>query len=112
MVAWIAAFVAEADRRTGQLPVIYTHADWWDSCTGDSAAFAADPLWVASFGEHSDGARGLERHLDLLAVHRRRPAAGHAGCSDRRELAEQHRTRARRGRQSERPDAAVGSAAS
>jgi GH25 family lysozyme M1 (1,4-beta-N-acetylmuramidase) len=50
MVAWIAAFVAEADRRTGQLPVIYSTADWWDSCTGDSAAVAADPLWVANFG--------------------------------------------------------------
>jgi GH25 family lysozyme M1 (1,4-beta-N-acetylmuramidase) len=50
MVAWIAAFVAEADRRTGQLPVIYSTADWWDNCTGDSAAFAADALWVADFG--------------------------------------------------------------
>jgi GH25 family lysozyme M1 (1,4-beta-N-acetylmuramidase) len=50
MVAWIAAFVTEADRRTGQLPVIYTTADWWALCTGDSAAFTADPLWVATFG--------------------------------------------------------------
>ncbi len=49
MVAWIAAFTAEANRRTGQLPVIYTTQDWWAKCTGDSAAFTADPLWVASF---------------------------------------------------------------
>jgi GH25 family lysozyme M1 (1,4-beta-N-acetylmuramidase) len=49
MVAWIASFVAEADGRTGQLPAIYTTADWWDTCTGDSAAFAADPLWVANY---------------------------------------------------------------
>ena len=49
MVAWIAAFTAEADRRTGQLPVIYTTQDWWAKCTGDSAAFTADPLWPASF---------------------------------------------------------------
>jgi GH25 family lysozyme M1 (1,4-beta-N-acetylmuramidase) len=49
MVAWIAAFTAEADRRTGQLPVIYTTQDWWAKCTGDSSAFTADPLWVASF---------------------------------------------------------------
>ena len=48
MVAWIAAFVSEADRRTGQPPVIYTTQDWWDTCTGDSSAFAADPLWIAS----------------------------------------------------------------
>lgn len=50
MVAWITAFVAEAHRRTGQLPVIYSTADWWDSCTGASAAFSADALWVANFG--------------------------------------------------------------
>ncbi|HUB41926.1 MAG TPA: GH25 family lysozyme [Streptosporangiaceae bacterium] len=48
MVAWIKAFTAEIQRRTGQHPVIYTTADWWDSCTGDSSAFSADPLWIAS----------------------------------------------------------------
>jgi GH25 family lysozyme M1 (1,4-beta-N-acetylmuramidase) len=50
MVSWITAFITETGRRTGQAPVIYTTQDWWDSCTGDSAAFAADPLWVASWG--------------------------------------------------------------
>jgi GH25 family lysozyme M1 (1,4-beta-N-acetylmuramidase) len=50
MVAWISAFVAEVKRRTGQLPVIYTIENWWKACTGGSAAFAADPLWVASPG--------------------------------------------------------------
>ncbi len=49
MVEWIAAFVAEADRRTGQPPAIYSTQDWWATCTGDSAAFAADPLWVSSY---------------------------------------------------------------
>jgi GH25 family lysozyme M1 (1,4-beta-N-acetylmuramidase) len=48
LVTWIKAFVVEADRRTGQLPAIYTTQDWWTTCTGDSAAFTADPLWVAS----------------------------------------------------------------
>jgi len=48
MVAWIAAFVAEADRRTGQLPIIYTTQDWWTLCIGDSATFTSDPLWIAS----------------------------------------------------------------
>jgi len=47
MIAWIGAFITEADRRTGQLPVIYTTAQWWDTCTGGSAAFTADPLWIA-----------------------------------------------------------------
>jgi len=49
MVAWISAFVTEASRRTGQSPVIYTTADWWNTCTGNSAAFTANPLWVASY---------------------------------------------------------------
>jgi GH25 family lysozyme M1 (1,4-beta-N-acetylmuramidase) len=47
MVSWIDAFVAEANRRTGQRPIIYSTAQWWDECTGKSTAFAADPLWIA-----------------------------------------------------------------
>ena len=53
MVSWVSSFTAEAKRLTGQLPIIYTTADWWDTCTGDSAAFGADQLWVAAFGDDS-----------------------------------------------------------
>jgi GH25 family lysozyme M1 (1,4-beta-N-acetylmuramidase) len=53
MVSWIAAFVAEATRRTGQRPVIYSTAQWWNECTGKSTAFTADPLWIA--GDTSSG---------------------------------------------------------
>jgi GH25 family lysozyme M1 (1,4-beta-N-acetylmuramidase) len=49
MVAWIRAFTTEVSRRTGQSPVIYTTADWWDKCTGSSTAFRADPLWIAYY---------------------------------------------------------------
>jgi GH25 family lysozyme M1 (1,4-beta-N-acetylmuramidase) len=49
-VAWISAFGAEIQRRTGQHPVIYTTAQWWDTCTGDSKAFSADTLWIANYG--------------------------------------------------------------
>lgn len=55
MVAWIDAFVTEADRRMGQLPVIYTTAQWWDTCTGGSTAFAADPLWIAGNNSANTG---------------------------------------------------------
>jgi GH25 family lysozyme M1 (1,4-beta-N-acetylmuramidase) len=48
MVSWISAFGTEAQRLTGQRPVIYTTAAWWATCTGDSTAFGADPLWVAA----------------------------------------------------------------
>lgn len=50
MVAWITAFITEVQRRTGAPPVIYTIAPWWHLCTGDSTAFGADPLWIASGG--------------------------------------------------------------
>ncbi len=50
LVAWIGAFIREAERVGGQAPVIYTSAAWWRACTGDSAAFSADPLWVADYG--------------------------------------------------------------
>jgi GH25 family lysozyme M1 (1,4-beta-N-acetylmuramidase) len=53
MVAWIQAFTAEVQRRTGQHPVIYSTAQWWEDCTDDSTAFAADPLWIA--GETASG---------------------------------------------------------
>lgn len=49
MVAWISAFIAEARRLTGQPTIIYTTADWWRSCTGDTRAFGSDPLWVAAY---------------------------------------------------------------
>lgn len=48
MVSWISAFGAEAQRLTGQRPLIYTTAAWWATCTGDSITSGADPLWVAA----------------------------------------------------------------
>lgn len=53
MVGWVSAFTAEEQRLTGQRTVIYTTADWWDTCTGDSTAFSADPLWVAAYRDGS-----------------------------------------------------------
>jgi GH25 family lysozyme M1 (1,4-beta-N-acetylmuramidase) len=50
MVSWITAFIAEMKKDSGKTPIIYTTTDWWDSCTGDSSAFTADPLWIASYG--------------------------------------------------------------
>jgi GH25 family lysozyme M1 (1,4-beta-N-acetylmuramidase) len=47
MVSWIGAFVSEATRRTGQRPIIYSTAQWWNECTGKSTSFTADPLWIA-----------------------------------------------------------------
>jgi GH25 family lysozyme M1 (1,4-beta-N-acetylmuramidase) len=49
MVAWIKTFVDEVKRRTGSVTTIYTAAGWWNNCTGGSAAFASEPLFVASY---------------------------------------------------------------
>jgi GH25 family lysozyme M1 (1,4-beta-N-acetylmuramidase) len=46
MVAWVAAFVAEAQKRTGQQPVIYTPISWWSTCAGGSSTFGQVPLWT------------------------------------------------------------------
>jgi len=50
MTTWIAGFVTTARSLTGQYPIIYTTANWWDACTGGSTAFSADPMWVAAYG--------------------------------------------------------------
>ncbi len=48
LVNWVAAFDAQVQARTGRMPIIYTPPSWWNYCTGDSAGFGRDPLWVPS----------------------------------------------------------------
>jgi GH25 family lysozyme M1 (1,4-beta-N-acetylmuramidase) len=50
MVTWVHEFANQYKARTGRDVVIYTTADWWDTCTGGSEAFGAtNPLWVANY---------------------------------------------------------------
>jgi GH25 family lysozyme M1 (1,4-beta-N-acetylmuramidase) len=50
MVSWIRAFSNEVHARTGRYPTIYSTRDWWSTCTGNTAAFAAtNPLWIACY---------------------------------------------------------------
>jgi GH25 family lysozyme M1 (1,4-beta-N-acetylmuramidase) len=49
MVAWIKDFSNTIKTRTGRLPAIYTTADWWNKCTGNSTAFKTHPLHVAHY---------------------------------------------------------------
>ena len=49
MVTWIQQFVTAAEQQTGLTPIIYTDQEWWNDCTGNSTAFAADPLWVPAY---------------------------------------------------------------
>jgi lysozyme len=48
MVSWIAAYDTEMERLTGQPPIIYTSANWWDFCTAGSTAFGSRMLWTAA----------------------------------------------------------------
>jgi len=49
MVTWVKDFSNRVKVRTGRVPAIYTTTDWWSRCTGNSAAFAENPLHIASY---------------------------------------------------------------
>lgn len=57
MRTWIRDFADEYAFDTGVFPIVYTTADWWDTCTGDLLGLGAtdvtfgatDPLWVANY---------------------------------------------------------------
>jgi GH25 family lysozyme M1 (1,4-beta-N-acetylmuramidase) len=50
MRSWVSGFVTTVRSLTGSYPIIYTTANWWDTCTGNSTGFGADPMWVAAYG--------------------------------------------------------------
>ncbi|AGW40710.1 lysozyme [Leifsonia xyli subsp. cynodontis DSM 46306] len=60
MVSWIYDFSQTVQARTGRQPAIYSTTNWWKLCTGNSAAFAANPLFIARYPNNiSDGAGAL-----------------------------------------------------
>ncbi|MBK1786523.1 GH25 family lysozyme [Prauserella cavernicola] len=50
MTDWITAFLAEVKETTERDGIIYTSPGFWKECTGDSDAFADNPLWIADWG--------------------------------------------------------------
>jgi GH25 family lysozyme M1 (1,4-beta-N-acetylmuramidase) len=56
MVSWISDFMTEAATLTGAAPIIYTPTQWWDTCTGNSTAFAGHVLWVPAYSSGTPGA--------------------------------------------------------
>ncbi|MEU1586832.1 GH25 family lysozyme, partial [Micromonospora sp. NPDC005710] len=48
MRSWISSFLAEVKTRIGTTPMIYTNVNWWNPCTGSSAAFGEYPLDISS----------------------------------------------------------------
>ena len=60
MVSWIVDFSLTVQARTGRLPAIYSTTNWWIQCTGNSAAFPANPLFIARYPNNiADGAGTL-----------------------------------------------------
>ncbi|GAA3165842.1 hypothetical protein GCM10010486_35470 [Nonomuraea roseoviolacea subsp. carminata] len=63
MVSWIKGFTDRYRQETGRRAVIYTTTSWWRTCTGDSAAFKANPLWLARWGaDPGELPKGWKRH--------------------------------------------------
>jgi GH25 family lysozyme M1 (1,4-beta-N-acetylmuramidase) len=53
MVKWISSFARRIHYKTRRFPIIYTTPQWWQNCTGGSAALAGVPLWVAYYAAAS-----------------------------------------------------------
>ncbi len=49
MVAWIHDIANTVKAKAGRDPAFYTSTSWWSLCTGNSAAFSINPLWVARY---------------------------------------------------------------
>jgi uncharacterized protein with LGFP repeats len=55
MVGWINDFSNTVLSLTGRRPMVYSTSDWWGSCTGNSAAFSNNPLWIAAYNTSGPG---------------------------------------------------------
>ncbi|GIL28429.1 lysozyme [Actinocatenispora comari] len=50
MVSWIRDFSNTIKAKYNKYPMIYTTFDWWNTCTGNSSAFAStNPFWIAIY---------------------------------------------------------------
>ncbi|WP_253182639.1 GH25 family lysozyme [Arthrobacter sp. SW1] len=58
MVKWISDFGNTVWSLTGRYPVIYSTTDWWQRCTGNSAAFSNYPLWIAAYPSSKSNSPG------------------------------------------------------
>jgi GH25 family lysozyme M1 (1,4-beta-N-acetylmuramidase) len=47
---WVHTWLKRMTRWTGRTPIIYTGVSFWQESMGNSRAYAAYPLWLASYG--------------------------------------------------------------
>ncbi|MEV0623048.1 GH25 family lysozyme [Nonomuraea sp. NPDC050404] len=50
MTTWLGDFTKKYREATGRHAIIYTTTSWWQTCTGNSAKFKSNPLWLARWG--------------------------------------------------------------
>ncbi|MGW0809189.1 GH25 family lysozyme [Nonomuraea sp. NPDC002799] len=63
MVTWIKDFTKKYRQATGRHAIIYTTTSWWQTCTGNSSKFTANPLWLARWGsEPGELPKGWKKH--------------------------------------------------
>ncbi|GAD94069.1 N,O-diacetyl muramidase, putative [Paecilomyces variotii No. 5] len=56
MVSWIQDFASTYHSETGRYPMVYSTADWWNTCTGGSTAFKdTSPLVLARYSSSGPG---------------------------------------------------------
>lgn len=47
---WVSTWLKKMTNLTGRLPIIYTGVSFWEESMANSRAYAAYPLWLASYG--------------------------------------------------------------
>lgn len=49
MGTWVKSFTSEVQTRTGRPAIIYTTANWWNTCVGATVSLGSNPLWIAAY---------------------------------------------------------------
>jgi len=62
MTSWISTFLGQVQSRIGRIPMIYTNINWWNPCTGNSAAFSGYGLDISSCMSTPPSAPGWGTH--------------------------------------------------
>lgn len=56
MGTWVKSFTSEVQTKTGRPAIIYTTANWWNTCVGTTVSLGSNPLWIAAYtGQASPG---------------------------------------------------------
>jgi GH25 family lysozyme M1 (1,4-beta-N-acetylmuramidase) len=69
MTLWVSSFSDTVIALTGRVPLVYTTADWWKRCTGDSDDFPQNPLFLARYvADPTDGPGALPRSWNRYTI--------------------------------------------